>query len=286
MKKIILILVFMFPFTSIAEELKLLTWNVYMLPRPLNFTKQNERTKLIGEKLLTTDYDVILLQEAFMSGFRKKISKALKEKYPYQDHLRKSKRILHFVNSGLYVASKYPFEVLGWHYFNSCTHSDCFSSKGVLLIEVTTPKGNKVQIAMSHMQAWNDDTAVNVRKQQIEEINNLLKSYSRPEIPQILAGDLNIDGKIEKEYPGAVKALEMTSTPLEGELNATNGFAVECYKTPGEPGEGEWLDHIWLKQNDTQTEILNKKVIPFLATMKDKECSLSDHYGVEATLKL
>lgn len=286
MKKILVILLLL-PMMSFAEEVKLLTWNVYMLPKPINFTRQKERTALIGKALLATDYDIILLQEAFIGRFRKDVYKIIKDKYPYQDHLAKSRRLLHFLNSGLYIASKYPFEVLGWHYFNECTHSDCLSSKGVLLVEVTTPSGKKVQIAMSHMQAWDDKKALEARKNQIEEIKTLLDTYSRPGVPQILAGDLNIDGRNGLEYPAALATLQMTSSNLEGPLVATNGFKVDCYKTPGGPSDGQWLDHFWLRAQGTESEIFNKKVRPFTAMMKgDKECSLSDHYGVEATLQL
>ena len=153
--------------------------------------------------------------------------------------------------------------------------------------EVGFNSGKKVQIAMSHMQAWNSKRAVEVRRNQIDEIKTLLDTYARPNVPQLLAGDLNIDGKVVTEYPAALSALQMTSTNLEGPLNATNGFKVECYKTPGEASDGQWLDHFWLRAHSSGSEILHKKVRPFTGIMKgNKECSLSDHYGVEAVLKL
>lgn len=286
MKKF-LVLLLLVPMMSFAEDIKLLTWNVFMLPKPINFSKQKERTPLIGKALLNSNYDIILLQEAFIGRFRKDVGRLLKDKYPYQDHLTRSRRLFHFINSGLFILSRHPFEVLGWHYFNDCAHSDCLSSKGVLLVEVTTPSGKKVQIAMSHMQAWDGKRALEVRRNQIDEIKTLLDTYARPNVPQLLAGDLNIDGKTVTEYPLALSTLQMTSTSLEGPLNATNGFKVECYKTPGEASDGQWLDHFWLRTQGTESEVLYKKVRPFTAIMKgNKECSLSDHYGVEAILKL
>lgn len=280
-------LLLLLPVLCFAEDVKLLTWNVYMLPKPINFTRQIERTDLIAKEILKADYDVILLQEAFMGSFRKKLSRAIKKEYPYQDHLTRSRRLIHFINSGLYIASRYPFEVLGWHYFNDCTHSDCFSAKGVLLVEVTTPKGKKVQIAMSHMQAWDDRRAVEARTHQVDEIKTLLDTYARPGVPQILAGDLNINAKTTTEYPAAIAHLQMTNTDLEGPLTSTNGFKVECYKTPGQPSDGDWIDHVWLRSQGTETKILNKQVRPFKAIFKSgKECSLSDHYGVEAIISL
>lgn len=273
--------------TASAEELKLLTWNVFMIPKPLNFTRQVERTHLIAAELKKTEYDIVLLQEAFISRFRNTVAHELKGKYPHSAHLPKSRRLLHFINSGLFILSKHPFEILDHHYFNYCTHSDCFSSKGVLLIELTLPSGKIVQVATSHMQAWDDKKAVEVRKFQVEEINDLLKTYSRPGVPQILSGDLNIDGKSELEYPGALKILGMSSIPLQGTPDYSNNFPVECYKTPGSPGAApQWLDHVWLKQNETETQVISKNVRPFMAKFGERECSLSDHYGVEAVIKL
>lgn len=286
MKKICFILFFI-PILAFAEDIKLLSWNVFMLPKPINFSKQAERTPLIASELLNADYDIILLQEAFQNKFRNKLGRLLKDQYPYQDHLRKSVRPKHIINSGLFVASKLPFEVLGWHYFNYCTHADCFSAKGVLLIELTTPNGSKVQVAMSHLQAWDDPKAIGIRAAQIHEISELLKIHARPGIPQILAGDLNIDANFDLELPGALSDLGMTNSELTGELRATNGFEVPCYKTPGKPSAGKWLDHIWLKNIESDAEVLNKKIVPFSAVMRSgMDCSLSDHYGIEATIRL
>lgn len=282
-----LFLILFVPFLALGEEVKLLTWNVYMLPKPINFTKQKERSVLIADEMLKTDHDIIFFQEAFTKGFRNEMKNRLKEKYPYQEHLRKSRRLLHFINSGLYVMSRYPFDILGWLYFNNCVHSDCLSSKGVLLIEVEIKKDKRVQFAMSHMQAWDDQKAVSVRKAQVDEIKTLLDLYKKPGVPQILVGDLNIDGRIDTEYPEALKKLGMTSAPLEGEILTTNGFKVPCYKIPGGLVEGQWLDHIWLRDNNTETKISRKTVVPFKAIMQSgKECSLSDHYAVEAMLSL
>jgi endonuclease/exonuclease/phosphatase family metal-dependent hydrolase len=273
--------------SSFAEEMKLLTWNVFMLPKPINFSKQVERTHLIAAELKNTDYDIIVLQEAFIARFRNTVANELKGKYPFTAHLPKSRRLFHFINSGLFILSRHPFEILNHHYYNHCTHSDCFSSKGALLIELTMPSGKKVQVATSHLQAWDDKKAVEVRKQQIDELNDLLKTYARPGVPQILSGDMNIDGKIDLEYPGALKVLGMTSVPLQGTLDYSNSFPVDCYKIPGSPDAApQWLDHVWLKTNESETEVVSKNVRPFMGTFGDKQCSLSDHYSVEAVLKL
>lgn len=283
----LLFLLCLCPFLAFGEEMKILTWNVFMIPKPISFSKQKERTILIAEEMLKTDHDIIFFQEAFSKGFRKQMTQKLKEKFPYQEHLRKSKRLLHFTNSGLYVMSVYPFKVLGWHYFNNCVHADCLSSKGVLLIEIELKSQKKVQFALSHMQAWNDKKAVAVRTKQIDEIKDFLDFHKKSDVIQILVGDLNIDGRIDTEYSIALKRLDMTSTPLEGETQITNGFKVSCYKTPGKSGEGQWLDHIWLRKANSLSGIFQKSVVQFKAILSPgQECPLSDHHAVEAILKI
>ena len=268
------------------EVLKLITWNVFMLPKPIHFSKQRERVPLIVDELEKLDHDIVFLNEAFTNGFRNLAMIRLQKKYPYQEYLRKSRRLFQFFNSGVIVFSKHPFEVLGWHYYSECTLADCFASKGVMLIEVTTPKGNKVHIAATHMQAENTNRAYDVRKSQLIEIKSLLDSYSRQGIPQLLVGDLNIDGTIDREYPGALELLGMKSTFPEGPILTTNGFGIPCYNV--KPTEHpEWLDHIWIKEMGTEAKVTQKKVRPIAAMMSPgTECSLSDHHAVEANLEL
>lgn len=269
-----------------AQDLKILTWNVFMIPKPINFSKQKERTRLITETLKKTDYDIIFFQEAFVKGFRKHLGEELKQTYPHQEHLRKSTRLLHFLNSGLFVVSKVPFEVLDWHYFTTCTHSDCLSSKGVLLLEFRHGE-KRFQTALTHMQAWDDRRAMEVRSHQLDEVKSLFETYQKAGVPQLLIGDLNVDGLSDVEYPGALKKMGMSSMPLEGELQTTNGYHVECYKTPGDTKVQQWLDHIWIKDGGTETKVHSKKVQSFSATFESgMVCPLSDHHGVEAILSL
>ena len=285
--KFIMIIICFISFSVKSEEIKILSWNVFMIPKPINFTKQRARTPLIIEKLKNGHYDVILLQEAFRTKFQKELRGNLSVNYPFQESLKKGKKIFQVLNSGLYLVSKYPFSVLGKKYFDSCTHSDCFSSKGVLLVEVTLPSGKKVQFANTHMQAWEDEGARKVRIDQLLAIKDLLTSNQKDNIPQILIGDLNIDGLLKDEFENALDLMEMTSTPLSGKLRATNGFKMDCFNSPGDDKKEQWLDHMWLKTNKSNTVIKNMLAIPMKGTLNNKnDCPLSDHHAVEATLTL
>lgn len=280
------LLLFLFPLASWAQELKVLTWNTFLIPPPINVTKQKDRAKLMVEKLPAMEHEVMFFQETFFKKSRKQILTSLLKTHPYSAIPTKGRKLTHILDSGLMVVSKHPMEVLDQVIFKDCTVSDCASSKSAILVEVTIPSGKKVQLVNTHLQAWDKPKAIEVRKKQLLQIKEMLSSHLKPGIPQLLIGDLNIDGKLEGEFNEALALMEMTSTPLEGDISGTNGFATKpCFKKPGEDHE-EWLDHFWLKANGTETEVLSKKVVPIIGQLKNKICPLSDHHAVEAIIKL
>lgn len=285
MKKFLYAATLLLPLMAGAQELSLLTWNVFMIPKPINFTLQPQRTELIAEQLKNSPYDVIMMNEAFIKKFRTKVGRALRPNFPHQEFLQRSVRPWHFMNSGLFVLSRHPFEVLDHWYYTKCTHADCLSAKGVLLIEVTLPANKKVQIAMTHMQAWDDLKAQKVRAHQFQEIKDLLELHAVPGVPQILTGDLNIDGKATHEYPLLLNLMEMKARPLDSELNYTTGFKTNCYKIPGGASE-QWLDHVWVNPRGSKARILNNSVRAFTGLLKGRDCPLSDHNSVEARIQL
>jgi endonuclease/exonuclease/phosphatase family metal-dependent hydrolase len=286
LKFILLITIFLKPLLSHAEDFKLLSWNVFMIPKPINFSKQATRTKMMAEKLQDNSYDVMLFQEAFLKSFRTAMAGAFRQSHPYHEYLQRSVRPTHILNSGLFVMSRHPIKVLDHFYFNQCTHSDCFAAKGVLLFEVSLPSGKSIQLAVSHTQAWEDQKAKSVRATQMQEIYDLLKKHQRPLVPQILAGDLNMDALKDPEYQKTLKLFEMVDHPLTGNLTATSGFPITCYKKPGKSEEMTWLDHIWLAPHGSEANFIDKKALNFTGLFFGIECPLSDHYAVEATIKL
>lgn len=258
-----------------------------MIPKPLNYSLQKKRTPMISRKLYDSNYDVVLLQEAFIPSLRNRIGLALKAKLPYQRALTRKKGVTKFIGSGLFVASRFPFEVLGSHYYKNCAIDDCLSSKGILLIELSIEENKKVQIALTHMQAGESKKRAGARGRQFIEINKFLKKWVKPGVPQILAGDLNTDGNSPEEFPWALSLLDMDSRPLDGELTYSYGFPVNCYKTTGARTKThQWLDHVWLNPQGSTATITKKIIKPFNDLIKGEECPLSDHHGLETVVQL
>ncbi len=284
--KFMLLLCFL-PLSSFAQEIKVLTWNIFLIPPPWNTTKQKERATIMAEKLPTLGYDVLFFQEAFYNKQRKRIIKGLAQTHSYIALPKKSFKLSQFQDSGLFIASKYSMKVLDQIIFEDCAKSDCLAAKSAILVEITLANNKKVQMINTHLQAWNEAKTLAVRKKQLLQIKEMMKTNLKPEVPQILVGDLNIDGKTGPEYSESIAMMEMTSSPLEGELTATNGFSTEgCFKNPGASKNGEWLDHFWLNANGTNTKILSKRVVPMMGQLKSGGCPLSDHFAVEAIIKL
>jgi endonuclease/exonuclease/phosphatase family metal-dependent hydrolase len=290
MKKFVSAMLFMTYFLAAdakAIQLKFLSWNVFMIPKPVNFSLQQPRAHLIGPLLRDSDYDVIFLQEVFNTTPKFIIADYLKKNFPHQDELGKWRgRPWKILSSGNFVASRYPFKVLDWNFYDSCFTADCFASKGVLLIELSLPQGKKAQVAMSHLQAMDLPLTRSIREQQLLQIRELLTRYRKPNIPQFLVGDLNIDANNIDEYEKALAVLGMESAPLQGELDHTSGFRVDCYKTPGTENNGKWIDHVWIRPNESSARVLERRVRAYSGPLAGIDCPLSDHYGLEAIVEL
>lgn len=274
------------PLSLKAQEVRLLTWNTFLIPPPWNITKQKVRTEIMLKELPKLKHDVMFFQEAFYDGPRKKLIRALKQTHPFSIVPKKGKKIYHIQDSGLFAVSKFPMMLKEVVIFKDCAKADCLSSKSAMLVEVTFPSKKKVQFINTHMQAWNEPKIYAIRRQQLSDIKNMMARHFHPEIPQILVGDLNIDGNLAWEYQESLNFMEMHSGQLVGELSSTNGFSTEgCYKKPGDVGPGEWLDHFWITAT-ASASIHSRSVLPIRGELEGKDCPLSDHYALEAVLSL
>lgn len=264
---------------STAETgLNLLSLNVYMLPKPIKWTLQEERTIAITEQLRNSNYDFIFLQEAFMSDFRKNISEKLKQEYPYSYYLERDTKWFHFMGSGVFILSRYPIQVLGKLYFDDCASFDCLASKGAFLFESKLPNGKTFQFATSHLQAGREHGKL--RMKQLEQIRLLLEKNFKKDVPQLLVGDLNINFP-DSEFKQGLELLNMNYASLVGEIKTTSARSTDCYDTPTIQ---MWIDHVWMDKN---LEVENPEIAvkDFSFKYHGNLCPSSDHHGVVAYFK-
>ena len=271
---------------AFASDVKILSWNVFMLPKPLKSSRQKERMVVIKDTLLAQDHDVLVLQESFSDLFRGTLYHGLLKKYPHQMVLGKSTSIKKRMNSGVFILSKFPFKRLGYRYYTYCGKSDCFASKGVMLIEMALPGGKVVQIAGTHMQAGSSDSMKEVRVYQSEQIKELLNEFARPGIPQILVGDLNMDALLEGEFNDALQRLDLRNDSLsEGSLRSSKSTQTSCFGKSNST-EASWLDHILVRDNESGLVQQDKRIFRLTGLVNGQYCDLSDHLPVSATFSI
>lgn len=264
-----------------AESLKLLSWNVFMLPAPLKYSLQTTRSKEIARQLKGTDFDVIVFQEAFTRNFRQTVGRELKKDYPYSFYLQNHLLMPRVFGSGVLVMSKHPFKVLKHVHFKNCAIADCGAGKGSFVVEVVLPQGKVVQLAGTHLQA--NSRYANIRLKQLKQIHSMLKTVARPDVPQLLIGDLNIDFT-DREFEEGKSLLDMDHLRLDGEIDYTGSVTNNCYKTGGDGISHKWIDHVWARGIDTRTQSMQVKPMTF--EWKGKTCWLSDHHALESEIIL
>lgn len=251
--------------------------NVYMLPKPIKWTYQHERSAAIAEQLIKLNYDVIFFQEAFQENFRTITVEKMKDLYPHFYYLDKPSLFSSFFGSGVFVLSRKPMKVLDSIYFNDCASFDCFASKGVVLVQIELSSSNFVQLAVTHLQAGQG--SADIRNKQLTQISQLLSKHKKDNTLQFIAGDINIDFS-EPDFEKALSLTKMTSAPLTGDIKTTNARSNDCYDTPTRK---LWIDHIWVS-DASKIQNWEIKVNDLNFKLNQKTCPLSDHHAIEANL--
>ncbi len=265
------------PQTPNTSSLKILSWNIYMLPtKTFMFTGQTKRATVIVDSLKNSDYDVIIFQEAFHKKALQILSTGLQESFPYQIGPANKGGWLK-TSSGLWVVSKYPMKKLDAIQFKACKGVDCMSKKGALLVEVEKNK-QRFQIMNTHLQAAGQKD--NNRIKQFNQLfDDLLAHHSEDGVPQILCGDYNIP-HTTPTYKKLLKKLKAKNGPLEGRWKKTSS-------TPEFGGQKKYIDFILYRKNNKETRQIKrqiKRVTGHWIWKKKKRKDLSDHFAVEAIL--
>lgn len=284
------------------DELKILSWNIYMLPILIRRSGQVKRAEIIAEQLKSSEYDVIVFQEAFNHKARKKMWSIIKEAFPYQaGPLNNADKPIANLNGGIWIVSKQPLNVLGEIEFNDCKGLDCVALKGAMLVEVT--KGDRTyQVMGTHLQADEGESRDLIRKKQCEQIRDeLLAPNAKDHVPQILCGDFNISSNNQERYNELLGILAcsnddvsceaLTAITNTGDLTETE-FTYDWQNNDLVPGEYEvtTLDYILVRKPKKfkPFEGIKRTIKVFTSSwssgkLKNKR-NLSDHHAVEITL--
>lgn len=259
-----------------CDTLKVLSYNIQLLPRPWVRVKQPIRAKQIAHSIAECDFDVVVFQEAFSRKQRRKMYDILRDKYPYQE-TGQIKRFIQ-LNNGIWMISKYPISVVFEKRYKNASGIDKIASKGVLGIEVNA-SGKRVQICGTHLQAGNAKRHRKNREQQMKALLTSTYNYGKPLVPQIVAGDLNVRRKSKLAF---FKKWTIFNKKRLGTYSTRNSWNTHH---SDELQEAQ-LDYILLRPNNTNARIKNHQLYNPSFEYRGKKMDAADHYGISADVIL
>lgn len=270
----LILLLLLLPTMALAEEIKILSWNVFMLPKPIKFSMQRQRSPLIGRALRNSGADIILLQEAFTLAFRDQMRKMLASTHPYSESLPQG---------GLLIFSRYPLRPLKAVLFKECAWADCFADKGATISEVQLPSRKKLQVGTTHLQAGDFPK---IRLSQLVQSHQLYESFAQAGVPQIFGGDFNIDANTGEEFHLLISQMGMGQTRLSSELRVSNAINIRCFDTRGGDTRNQHIDHLLLNPRGSSAKFEFMKITVYTSLLGSETCDLSDHHAIMGTLTL
>ncbi len=266
------------PFKTL--QLKVLSWNIGMLPVLGLFNENDDRAEAIANALHSCDYDIIVFQEAFTAKSRAVIHYTLKNQYPFTyGPVNGSSFSLRF-NSGIWILSKVPLERKKEIEFSISAGFDSFARKGAALFEGQF-QNSSFQLIVTHLQ--DDDYPQAIRNQQLEEIfEKLILPFSDMHTPQIICGDFNTDQKIRESYEGMLSILNAENGAISGSRKITfDDESNDMFKS-NNPNP-RLIDYI-LTRNTHVIHWINRKVAVLKFKWGKGAEYLSDHNGIEAVI--
>jgi endonuclease/exonuclease/phosphatase family metal-dependent hydrolase len=263
------------------QKIKLLSWNIYMLPGFVGKASMKlERAEIIGQLLSQSDYDVIVFQEAFCPQARKKIKQYLQANFPFIAGPANQKTFSLKVNSGLWIFSKHPIESSKSIVYSNRAGIDGLSRKGALLVELNV-NGQLIQVAGTHLQ---NSGNLNLKQLQCQEFaDRLLLPNLKNGVPQILCGDFNINKENDEGYKFMLSTLEASDGNLSGDIQ--HSYNREMNDLHVESGEKkELIDYVLIRNNNSWVSCNSREIKPIRKRWHSKHEDLSDHFSLEVEI--
>ena len=192
--------------------LRLLTFNVLQIPIVSASPGGRRRAGWAVDAVRDADPDVVVLKEVFgLSAAGWLVSRLMRQGYRttpqigtfrgrrgWDGSVPSVSAVRGLVGGGVRVLSRYPFRWCGQHVYRAFQPGtqDALCAKGVALVELETP-GGPLWLAATHLQADEPPTPVSathaVRLKQLAELRDFVARTAPPEVPVLLAGDLNVE---------------------------------------------------------------------------------------------
>ncbi len=261
-----------------SVELKVLSWNIYMLPPLIFFNGKRKRARAIGQLLAESDYDIIVFQEAFHRGARRELKRCLQEDYLYKIGPANRRYISLRVSSGVWILSKIPIKKVENICFKERSGFDNrMARKGALMIE-GEKNGQAFQIIGTHL---NSGGTPELRLSQVRAIwDELMLPFQKENVPQIICGDFNI-----KKGTNTYKEMMNILKAEDGKLHSTPNTTYEPTNDMNKTQREHIIDYIFYKNNGKNTLSTIRKVPKIQYQWNKNHKDLADHNPVEIKIK-
>lgn len=264
-------------------QIKIITWNIYMLPRIFIHTGQVERAKEIARVLKTEDADIIVFEEAFDNKARNIIRDSLKAYFPFESG-DPGKNSRWKTSCGVWIISKVPIEVVKQIYFKEAEGSDRLATKGAILVQ-GHKNGFCFQLVGTHLQS-DLNSGKNVQplrdKQYAEIKKELLEPYSLESIPQFVAGDFNTIHDDSSCYNHMIGTIKFTPCKLEGSRCYSYDYTQNDLVI-GTNNKPQLIDYLLYSPAQFQPITGSMKIVVFSKKWNARHKDFSDHFAVVGT---
>jgi endonuclease/exonuclease/phosphatase family metal-dependent hydrolase len=264
------------------RDLRILSWNIYMLPPIAPVVGRVDRAHAIVDTLRHSEFDIIVFQEAFNHFAVSVIRDSLKAIYPYMYGPFNPSHSPFRISSGVWVISKIPLDLKSTIEYKIAKETDRVAHKGAALLEGAW-NGKKFQLIGTHLQAQNHP---DIRRLQIRHMyDSLITKYRIEGVPQIICGDMNTEIEIQKNYRDMLKGLDAEDGSITGAQQMTydgtnNALALSVWKK-----DKTTLDYILLRRNGSKANVIDRHVSVFKRVWKKGHNDLSDHYAMACEVK-
>jgi len=260
-----------------SDTLKVLSWNVYLIPKIYINVHNAERAQKIGHVLKNSQKDIIVLQELFGKKMHRTINDSIKDIYPYS--FGPGTCGFYKLNSGVVIYSKYPISETKIIKYKHAVSVDRMAKKSAVIGFVNF-KNTKIQIIGTHLQSKNGDKFSKIRFKQLNSILTDSALIKNKQYPKLLLGDLNI-GLYRKNHKKLLHIFNVTDGPLSGELIYSSDPVNTLKKDNGK----SMLDYILLdRNNNNNIRVINRTITRYESIINGKDSDLSDHYAVSADI--
>jgi endonuclease/exonuclease/phosphatase family metal-dependent hydrolase len=258
-----------------TNELRIVTYNVKMLPRILAHLKHHpvKRARLIPAKLIEDSVHIVCFQEAFDGKSIRELKRLLKPHFPYTVGPA-NKRPGFKLSSGVIIFSKLPLSFISEIDFIDCEKEDCAARKGALLV-ASSWQGQPFQIMGTHAEAGGD---LKFKCGQLCEMRDMVQQYKKDSVPQFLLGDFNMK-KGMPVYDSLISIFGAEDGPLTGELQYTSDAKLNDMRRYNPDKRGQ-VDYILYKGNGVVPRRIEREVKRYQQNWDSKHKDLSDHFGV------